>query len=110
MRNTPYQPAWAPAPPEELEWRRRAACLEHDPEIFFPVWNKEANWEQPRAVCRSCDVADACLAFAEKMEADTPGTREGMWGGFTPDERRRAHRNRLRRERVAAKNTEGEEA
>lgn len=40
--------------------------------------------EATRTVCRSCPVQDACLAHA--LTAVEP---EGIWGGTTPDERRR---------------------
>jgi len=67
-------------------WRSEAACLTEDPELFFPEGESERYRGQIEAaveVCRSCGVADACLAFAIETEQ-----RTGIWGGTTAQERR----------------------
>ena len=68
------------------DWRHRAACLDEDPELFFPVGNGEPALEQAgeaKAVCRGCAVADTCLRWALETGQDA-----GVWGGLGEDERR----------------------
>jgi WhiB family transcriptional regulator, redox-sensing transcriptional regulator len=82
-----------------MDWRNRAACLDLDPELWFPVGSTGPAVEQTeraKAVCAGCDVVADCLAWA--MET---GQSDGIWGCKTADERRvlrRARRpRRLRR-------------
>ena len=82
-----------------MDWRSKAACLDKDPELFFPVGNTGPallQIEEAKAVCRSCEVVDTCLKWA--MES---GQDSGVWGGMSEDERRamkrRAARARRRR-------------
>ena len=68
------------------DWRARAACRDHDPEIWFPVGASGPallQAEQAKAVCRRCSVIDQCLRWA----LDRP-EEFGIWGGLTEDERR----------------------
>jgi WhiB family redox-sensing transcriptional regulator len=79
------------------DWMRRAACRGHPrPDIFSPpparadTTIKRSKAERRRriiiaeakTVCRRCEVADRCLAYA-----DAAGERYGIWGGKTPRER-----------------------
>ena len=44
-----------------MDWRERAACLNADPELFFPVGNTGpaiAQIAEAKTVCRSCSVVD----------------------------------------------------
>ena len=69
-----------------MDWRHRAACLDEDPELFFPIGNTGPallQIEEAKQVCRRCDVRDACLQWA--LEA---GQDHGVWGGLSEDERR----------------------
>lgn len=91
------------APPQEgvdtpMDWRDRSACLEEDPELFFPIGNTGPallQIEQAKTVCRRCEVRDTCLQWALETGQDA-----GVWGGLSEDERRalkrRRARNRLR--------------
>ena len=81
-----------------MDWRHKAACLDEDPELFFPIGNTGPallQIEEAKQVCRRCDVRDACLQWA--LEA---GQDHGVWGGLSEDERRalkrRAARARIR--------------
>ncbi len=65
----------------EPAWRGRGRCQSVDPETFFPAPSEPA--DAALALCRSCDVQGACLAWA--LEA---GDCNGVWGGTTPRERR----------------------
>ena len=66
------------------DWRRRAACRDVDPELFFPPGNglvARAQTERARAVCAGCPVVAECLSFAMRA------LPEGIAGGLTPIER-----------------------
>jgi WhiB family redox-sensing transcriptional regulator len=82
-----------------MDWRHNAACLDEDPELFFPIGTTGPAVEQAeraKAVCRTCPVKAQCLAWAVETRQDA-----GIWGGMTEDERRvlrRARRPRLSRQ------------
>ena len=76
-------------------WRAASACLNADPDLFFPVAVGNAVSKQvSRALrlCQECTVRQHCLDFAMQT-----GEKEGIWGGTTPEERIRARRARNRR-------------
>jgi WhiB family redox-sensing transcriptional regulator len=82
-----------------MDWRHQAACLNEDPELFFPVGNTGPALMQiaeAKKVCRVCPVREACLQWA--LDA---GQDHGVWGGMSEDERR-ALRRRAARARVRA--------
>ena len=61
-----------------------AACRGMDQDLFLPEkGNAPALYATARKVCRTCPVRLACLRYA--LDA---GEKHGMWGGFTPKERR----------------------
>jgi WhiB family redox-sensing transcriptional regulator len=73
------------------DWRQLAACTSNHPELFFPIGSgvpAQAQVEQARRVCRSCQVQNACLDWALKTGV------EGVWGGLSEDERRTLLRKR----------------
>ena len=66
-------------------WRHRAACLEENPELFFPVGNSETALRQllrAKHVCVGCPVREACLRWALDLRQD-----HGVWGGLSATER-----------------------
>ncbi|MFD1930473.1 MULTISPECIES: WhiB family transcriptional regulator [Nonomuraea] len=69
-----------------LDRSRRAACLDEDPETFFPISLHGAGHtqlERAKAICHGCPVRQPCLDYAiATRQAD------GVWGGTGPDERR----------------------
>jgi WhiB family redox-sensing transcriptional regulator len=79
-------PSQRGAPPGELrDWWESAACLEADPELFFPVAAHGPGRDEiarAKEVCAACRVRRQCLQFAL-------ATRQmhGVWGGTTEDER-----------------------
>jgi WhiB family redox-sensing transcriptional regulator len=82
-----------------MDWRHQAACLNADPELFFPVGNTGPALMQiaeAKKVCRTCPVREPCLQWA--LDA---GQDHGVWGGMSEDERR-ALRRRAARSRVRA--------
>jgi WhiB family transcriptional regulator, redox-sensing transcriptional regulator len=62
-------------------WRTRGVCQSVDPETFFPAPSEPA--DAALALCRTCDVQGACLAWALEV-----GDCHGVWGATTPRERR----------------------
>jgi WhiB family redox-sensing transcriptional regulator len=93
------------APRIELAWKKRfchdawqaqALCAGMGPDLFFPVGERAEQSVQEiqaaKAVCAVCPVKLHCLVFAL-------GTNEedGVWGGYTPSERRALKRIRKRR-------------
>jgi WhiB family redox-sensing transcriptional regulator len=83
---------------DEGYWRRRAACRDEDPELFFPVGSAGsaalAQIAEAKKICARCPVRRACLVFAMAT-----GQEYGIWGGLTEGERSQLHR------RVAGKQT-----
>ena len=76
-------------------WRAASACLNADPDMFFPVAvGTAASKQVSRAlrICQGCAVRQHCLDFAPQS-----GEKEGIWGGTTPEERIRARRALRRR-------------
>ena len=65
------------------DWQIRAACRGSDPDIFFPAPGDLASAAGAKAVCASCDVRTACLAYALAT-----GSTDGIWGGLDEKERR----------------------
>ncbi|KGF06230.1 WhiB family transcriptional regulator [Arcanobacterium sp. S3PF19] len=78
-----------------MDWRHKAACLNEDPELFFPIGSSSAalkQTEHAKAVCRTCDVIETCLKWALDTNQDA-----GVWGGLGEEERRVIRRRALRR-------------
>ena len=81
------------------DWRNRAACLDEEPELFFPIGNTGLalpQIEEAKAVCGRCHVVETCLEWA--MES---GQDAGVWGGLSEDERRALKRRHARARRAA---------
>ncbi|MCS4485251.1 WhiB family transcriptional regulator [Gleimia sp. 6138-11-ORH1] len=77
-----------------MDWRSHAACLNVDPELFFPIGNTGpavAQAAEAKAVCASCTVIDTCLQWAIDNNQDS-----GVWGGKSEDERRAYKRRNAR--------------
>ncbi|KAB1641153.1 WhiB family transcriptional regulator [Gulosibacter chungangensis] len=82
-----------------MDWRDSAACLEYDPELFFPVGNTGPALEQidnAKAVCARCRVTEQCLQYALDTNQDS-----GVWGGLSEDERRALRRRAARARRAS---------
>jgi WhiB family redox-sensing transcriptional regulator len=81
-----------------MTWRDHAACLNEDPELFFPIGNTGPallQIEEAKAVCRRCEVIEDCPSWA--MES---GKDDGVWGGLSDDERRALKRRNARARRA----------
>ena len=66
-------------------WTARAACRGVDTEIFFPTTSGEE--AEALALCAECPVRTQCLEYALRSRETN-----GIWGGTTPEERRRIRR------------------
>lgn len=77
-----------------MDWRQRAACIDEDPELFFPVGTTGPaldQLERAKSVCHRCQVVDECLEWALATNQDA-----GVWGGMSEEERRSLRRSRGR--------------
>lgn len=70
---------------DHLGWQKRAACLEADPELFFP--ERGYSSAAAKAICATCPVIAECLAYALATHQQF-----GTWGGTTERERRKLRR------------------
>jgi WhiB family redox-sensing transcriptional regulator len=73
-----------------MTWQRQAACVNADPDLFFPDLGRVAGVLQSvdaRTICAGCPVRAPCLNFAIREDI-----RDGIWGGTLPDERPRTRR------------------
>ena len=81
------------------DWAAEAACLDEDPDLFFPPGERgasNAQYELARSVCTPCPVRRSCLEFALDVDA-----QYGMWGGMAPDERKHVKRRFVSTQRRA---------
>jgi WhiB family redox-sensing transcriptional regulator len=80
-----------------MTWRDHAACLDEDPELFFPIGNTGPallQIEEAKAVCHRCEVIETCLKWAIEFGQDA-----GVFGGLSDDERRALKRRTARARR-----------
>ena len=84
------------------DWMDEALCRGQDPAPWFiddlPSNARERHELEgiAKAICQRCPVRGSCLADALSTSTrNFDGT--GIWGGFTPLERRKMRRNRTRR-------------
>lgn len=68
-----------------MSWWDRAACAEHEPELWFPA--KGQGGDAAKAICCACSVRIQCLSYAMRHPS-----LDGIWGGWSPEERRRLRR------------------
>jgi WhiB family redox-sensing transcriptional regulator len=75
-----------------MDWRRRSACKDEDPELFYPVGSSgpaETQLLEAKAVCARCPVRKVCLAWSFEIKAEA-----GVWGGMSEEERRNLKKSR----------------
>ncbi len=68
-----------------MEWLQRAACVDEDPELFFPVGTTGPalrDLATAKSVCARCPVRRECLSWALRT-----GQAAGVWGGTCEEER-----------------------
>ena len=92
-----------------MHWLESAACIGHDPDLFFPISEEgigRVQAEIAKQVCHTCPVLAQCLAWATASAIPY-----GVWGGLSESQRRdlavstraraRVPTNRARRPRPA---------
>ncbi|MFB9464761.1 WhiB family transcriptional regulator [Streptomyces cinereospinus] len=68
-----------------MEWLRQAACVDEDPDLFFPVGTTGPalrDMAAAKRVCARCTVVTQCLQYALSS-----GQTSGVWGGTGEHER-----------------------
>jgi WhiB family redox-sensing transcriptional regulator len=83
--------------------RAAGACLNADPDLFFPISTKgpaEQQITRAKMICAGCGVRRECLEFAQSHDLSY-----GIWGGTTPEDRQRDRRRRRRAATAAQKRT-----
>lgn len=81
-----------------MHWWDQAACLDIDPELFFPLGRSpqaRRQTEEAKAVCRRCPVIKECLQCALDTHQEF-----GVWGGMSDEERRNIRRSRQGRRHI----------
>lgn len=73
---------------EAWRWQNDAACKDEPLETFF----SPTKVTRAKQICSQCPVMSSCRSVAVDGGYD-----DGIWGGFTPDERRVGQPRRLRR-------------
>ncbi len=73
-------------------WRMDAACSDLSSDSFFLAGEDLEGMRRAQKICATCPVKVECLEFAL-------GTNQtlGIWGGTTPNERRRLRREWVRK-------------
>lgn len=69
-----------------MDWTQRAACMNAEPELFFPIGSAGGAVDDitaAKAVCARCSVLGDCRDYALR-------TRQpfGVWGGLDEEQRR----------------------
>jgi WhiB family redox-sensing transcriptional regulator len=74
-----------------MNWRQDAACVDTDPELFFPINEASTPGRQAitvaKTICADCPSQAPCLEFAF-----THACMYGVWGGLTATERAKVMR------------------
>ncbi|KNE83373.1 WhiB family transcriptional regulator [Streptomyces xinghaiensis] len=86
---------YTPPADQPSDWRKRGACADEDPELFFPIGNTGPallQIEEAKAVCGRCPVMETCRRWALVNGDDL-----GVWGGLSEDERRTMKRRAARK-------------
>jgi hypothetical protein len=79
------------------DWRTLAACLDEDPDAFFPDPTDTPAITYAKSICTGCPVQITCLETAIREEAGRGlSFRAGIRGGKTPAQRVREYWRRAR--------------
>lgn len=82
----------------DLAWTEDAACREYPVELFYAE-GKGVNLRDAKRICADCPVVTQCLDYADAYETgvyetgvygnDTSYAAQGIYGGLSPQERRK---------------------
>jgi WhiB family redox-sensing transcriptional regulator len=73
---------WGECVSVDDDWRQRAACRDHDPELFFPTPLNLGGQNRAAKVCTGCPVQAKCNLAAARL-----GATDGVWAGAYYDKR-----------------------
>lgn len=78
--------------PDTTNWQAHAACTGEDPNLFHPDSYTSPSGEYAvalaKTICAACPARAFCLYDALDREGQAKAeSRNGIWGGLTPDER-----------------------
>lgn len=73
-------------------WRKQAACIDLNSDSFFLAGDDLEGMRRAQEICATCPVREPCLEFALASNQSL-----GIWGGTTPNERRRLRREWIRK-------------
>lgn len=76
------------------DWRTRAACLGVETDVFFPPIRRGAyytrlDYAEALTYCARCPVRQPCLDIGVEHSLT-----DGVWGGTTPNDRRKVRKQR----------------
>ncbi len=79
-------PAYMHPDEGNTSWHTQAACTNADTNIFYPAQGSghKKDWAAAKAICANCPVKQPCLEYALATNQT-----DGLWGGRTPDQRRK---------------------
>lgn len=66
-------------------WDDEAACVGHDPEMWFAEYPSVKVVKRAKAICAKCPIRVECASRGM-------GEEYGIWGGLTAEERARLRR------------------
>ncbi len=82
---------YAVAAERSADWRVRAACRDHEADLWFPTGTTGPALEQEaqaKQICAACPVLAACRSWALRL----PHDQDGIAGGLNPAERAQLRR------------------
>jgi hypothetical protein len=83
-------------------WLFLARCRGEDPAIFFPSSESSAqDIARARVYCRECSVSADCLEY--NLTAFNSTSDEGVWAGFTVNQRNAIRKEREKRVKRGSK-------
>lgn len=86
---------------DRAAWRKLAACVGADPEMFFPEPSDHA--KRAKRICAGCPVRVQCLNWQLDHERAHPTTRlHGIFGGKSGRERQDILKAERKQARAAA--------
>ena len=86
MGGNRFKAGWEKIPREDATWMDHSACLEVDPDIFYPDFDRMTDDERTAAIelaqqiCNICPVRLACERSSEKFSNGW-----GIWGEYVYD-------------------------
>lgn len=95
-KDMPRRMRYRDGPKADRTWMDDAACRGMDVNVFFPDVKYERFvspvFDDARATCERCAVREQCLMYAIEN-----GETDGVWGGYSPVQRRDMRQRMMRK-------------